>query len=57
MVTDSPQRVCKKCIERMEQLKLFDGRKSTFDKALATIITFCEENKGEFEKWKKKNLK
>jgi len=54
MVVDSNQRVCKNCLEKMEKIGLFWGRKSSFDKALETLITFCEDNTKEFEKWMKK---
>lgn len=57
MVANSSQRVHQDCIKRMEKLKLFTERKSSFNKALDTILSFCELNKKEFEKWKKKNLK
>jgi hypothetical protein len=40
----------------MEKLKLFENRKSSFDKALEILLAFCEKNKTEFTTWKK-NLK
>lgn len=50
------QRVCEDCLDKMDKMGLL-GRKSSFDKALHLILSFCEKNKKEFEKWKKKNLK
>ena len=57
MVTSSTQKVCKECVEKMEKMKLFSIRKSSFDKALRVLLSFCENDKKEFEKWRKKNLK
>lgn len=47
------QRVSEECLNKMDKMKLFDGRKSSFDKALKVLISFCEKNKRDFEKWKK----
>ena len=52
MVADSPQRVNKEQLERMEKIGLFSGRHSSFKKSLEDILSFCEKNKKEFEKWK-----
>lgn len=52
------QKVCPECIKRMENMGLFQSRKSSFDKALHILLSFCDKNKKEFEEWKKKtNLK
>jgi len=56
-VVSCGQRVSKECLEKMDKMKLFDGRKSSFNKAVETLITFCELNKKEFEKWKNNNKK
>jgi len=60
MVANSKQkptaRVCEECLEKLDKMGLL-GRKSSFDKALHIILGFCDKNKGEFKKWKEKNLK
>lgn len=53
MVVNGTQKVCKHCIKRMENMKLFSKRKSSFDNALHIILSFCDKNKTEFKKWMK----
>jgi len=53
MAVNGTQKVCNQCIERMDKMGLYNGRKATFDKAIHSILSFCEKNKKEFEKWMK----
>lgn len=57
MAVNSTQKVCKQCIERMEKMGLYQGRKATFETALHSLLSFCDDHKKDFEKWKNKKEK